>query len=146
MWKTVVFDSVTDLELSIRKNSQYNLKRNVAEPRQWYADSTAQLEEILMIAVGSLPVNVVTICHVDEDKDEVSGRMIFNPMFPGKLRKKAAGAYAEFIHAGVKHDEKGKPQWFLQTQTDGFYNANTQILAPNGCPPHYEALWANLEK
>lgn len=146
MWKTVVFDSVTDLEIAIRKNEQYKLNPNVKDHRQWYGASTEQLEEILMIAVGSLPVNVVTICHIDEDKDEANGATLRNPMFPGKLRKKASGAYAEFFRAGVKRGEKGEPLWFLQTQTDYLFNANTQILAPDGCPPHYEALWTNIEK
>jgi hypothetical protein len=145
-WKTIVFDSVTDLEIAMRKNSQYKLKPSVKEPRQWYADSTEQLEEILMIAVGSLPINVVTICHIDEDKDEANGQIVRNPMLPGKLRKKAAGAYAEFYRAGVRRGDKGEPIWYLQTQTDGQYNAGTQILAPDLCPPHYEALWTNVEK
>jgi hypothetical protein len=64
-------------------------------------------------------------------------------MFPGKLRKKASAAYAEFYRAGVKRDEKGQTVWFLQTQTDGQFNANSQILASDGCPPDYEGLWLN---
>lgn len=145
LWATVVFDSVTDLELSIRKNAQYRLNPTAKDPRQWYGSSTEQLEEILMISVGSLPVNVVTICHIDEDKDESNGQIVRNPLFPGKLRKKASGSYSEFYRAGVKRGEKGESIWFLQTQTDQQFGANTQILAPNGCPPHYEALWTNLE-
>ena len=142
-WKTVVFDSVTMMELMARKHSQYKLDSNSKEPRRWFAHSTDQLEEALMISVGSLPVNVVTICHVDEDKDEVNGGYVRNPALPGRLRKHSSQAYSEFYHAFIGRDEKGKPVWGLQTQPNGLFNANSQILAPDGCPPDYEAVWAN---
>lgn len=145
-WQTLVFDSVTDLELAIRKNSQYKLNPTAKDPRQWFNESTNQLEETLMMSVGSLPINIITICHVDEDKDELQGTMVRNPAFPGRLRKRSSAAYAEFYNASVRRGEKGESVWFLRTQNDGFYNANSQILAPHGCEPTYEALWKGIEK
>ena len=140
-WQTIVFDSVTDMELAIRKNAQYRLNPTAKDARQWFGESTNQIEEVLMLSVGSIPINVVTVCHIDEDKDEVGGFMVRNPAFPGRLKKRSAGSYSEFYRAGVKTTEKGERVWYLQTESDSLFNAASQILAPNGCSPDYNALW-----
>lgn len=140
-WKTIVFDSATFMELAARKYAQYILDPTSKDPRRWYGASKEQLEETLMIAAGSLNVNVVTLCHVDEDKDEAGGFMVRNPSLPGKLRKSAASGYGEFYHSFIQADSNGAPVHYLQTQGDALYNAGSQILAPNRCPPEYRALW-----
>jgi hypothetical protein len=144
-WKSIAFDSATYLELSARKYAQYFLNPNAKDPRQWFGSSTDQLEEILMISTGSIPRNVITICHVDEDKDEAGGVMVKNPALPGRLRKHGSSGYSEFYRVFVQRGD-GKPgvsetRYALQTEPNGLYNAGSQIMAPNGCEPTYEALW-----
>lgn len=140
-WATIVIDSVTFAELSVRKMNQYYLNPTTKEPRQWFGASTDALEEILMIRFGGYPGNLVTICHVDEDKDEVFGQFVRNPMAPGRLRKKLATAYGELYHMDVKVDQKGKIAYQLQTRPNASYNACSRINAPDPCAPSYRALW-----
>jgi len=96
-WRTgtVILDSVTFMELAARKWAQYVLNPTTKEPRQWFASSTDMLEEMLMIRFGSLPMRVVVIAHIDEDKDEVNGEIIRNPCAPGRLRKRSPAGYSE---------------------------------------------------
>jgi AAA domain len=140
-WKTIVFDSATFMELAARKYAQYVLDPTSKDPRRWYGASKEQLEETLLIAAGSLAVNIVTICHVDEDKDEAGGFMVRNPSLPGKLRKAMASGYGEFYHSYITATDKGAVAYHLQTQGNQLFNAGSQILAPNNCPPQYQALW-----
>ena len=137
-WKTLVFDSVTFFELCARKYQQYHVMPDSKEPRRWYAGSTEAVEEMCLIRLGVLPMNVVLICHVDEQRDEVSGSFLRNPAAPGRLSKRLPAGYAELYRAFVDPTEK----WFgLQTQSDGRFNAASQIPAPDNCEPHYKALW-----
>ncbi len=94
--------------------------------------------------VAGLNCNIVTICHVDSDKDEVMGTFVYNPAFPGRLRKRIAKDYAEFYYASAGWDET-KQNYFhrLQTHTRAPYAAATQIDAPDGCDNNYESLWTN---
>jgi hypothetical protein len=137
-WKTVVFDSTTFFELCARKYQQYHVLPDAKEPRRWYAGSTEAVEEMCLIRLGALPMNVVLICHVDEQRDEVSGSFLRNPAAPGRLSKRLPAGYSELYRAFVDPDEK----WFgLQTQSDGKFNAATQIPAPDPCVPNYKNLW-----
>lgn len=147
-WKTVVFDSVTFMELMARKDSQYRLNPNSREPRQWFAASTDALEEMLMIRVGSLPMNVVVIAHIDEDKDEVNGVFVRNPKAPGRLGKGKglAAAMVEVYRMYVGPDGEGGEHYLVQTQSNGSYNCATRINAPNPCEPVYANLWANEKR
>lgn len=140
-WATVVLDSSTFAEIAARKWHQYKLNPSAKDPRQWYGGSTELLEEMLMIRFGSLPMNVVTVCHIDEDKDELHGFFVRNPMAPGKLKKKLPSAYGEFYRAYVTTDEKGDRVFVWQTRADKLFNAGSQIGAPDPCAPTYQALW-----
>src|SRR3990167_1795906 len=108
VWRTIVLDSVTFMELASRKYQQYTLNPSAKDPRQWYGGSTEQLEEMLMIRFGSLPMNVVVIAHVDEDKDEVHGTYVRNPSAPGRLRKRMPSAFAELYRAYLGSVESGE--------------------------------------
>ena len=140
-WKTLVVDSVTYMELAARKLHQYRLNATAREPRQWFAGSTELLEEALMMTLGALPCNVVLCAHVDEDKDELFGTFVRNPMAPGRLRKRLGGAFQEMYRAYVVRDEAGKRHWCLQTKMDERFNAGSQINPVDPCEPHYHALW-----
>lgn len=145
-WATLVIDSVTFMELAARKLEQYKLNPTARDPRQWYAGSKEALEEMLLGRVGALPINVVVICHVDEDKDELHGQMVRNPAAPGKLSKRLPAGYSELYRAYVTRDDAGQRVPLLQTRGDAMYNASTQIPAPDPCDPVYTALWSEADE
>lgn len=143
---TTVLDSATFAELSARKLDQYKLNPLTKDSRQWYARSKELMEELLLIRLAGMRSNVLVLCHVDEDKDELHGRFVRNPMLPGKLKKYLAAGYGEFYRSYVTRDEERKRVYLLQTQSDDEFNASTQIDAPDPCPQHFEALWANWKE
>jgi hypothetical protein len=139
---THVFDSASFMELSARKWDQYGMNPTAKDPRKWYSTSTMLLEENLWQRPAGIPGNVVTICHVDEDKDEMLGNFVRNPALPGKLRKRMASAYGEFYYLFVrKNPVDGTPQRVLLCHPDGQFHASSLIDAPPICEPSYTALW-----
>lgn len=140
-FRTVVIDSATFMELMARKLAQYVLNPTSREPRQWFASSTDTLEEVLMIRLGSLPINVVVLAHISDDKDELHGFMVSNPALPGRMSKRGPAGYGELYRAYVTVDEKGTREFLWQTRSGGRWNAASQIGAPDPCPQDYTALW-----
>ncbi len=140
-WKTLVLDDATFMELEARKWHQYVLNPTSKDGRQWYGGSKELLEEMLMMRFSGLTQNVVVLCHIDEDKDELWGEIVRNPAMPGKLSKRLGAAYGEQYRAYVLRDEKGNATRQLQTQNDGRYAVQSQIHAPNPCFLHYDSLW-----
>lgn len=141
-YKTVVFDSVTFMQLTRFHEAKYKLLKSAKDPRQWYASAKEGLEEMLMVRVAGMYQNVVILAHVNEDKDEVHGGFVYNPAVPGKLSKGLPAGYAEFYRAYVKTEE-GVNHFYLQTEKSTQFNAASQIPAPNPCVPTYKALWEN---
>jgi len=138
---TLILDSITFCEIAARKWSQYKLNASTKEPRQWFAASTDMLEEMLMIRFGSLPMRVVVIAHVDEDKDEVNGEIVRNPSAPGRLRKRNPAGYSELYRQVVVRDQKGDRQYLWQTRAGGGWNCSTQLDGlPDPCPAHYSEV------
>lgn len=143
---TLILDSITFAELAARKWSQYKLNAGSKEPRQWFAASTDMLEETLMIRFGSMPMRVVIIAHVDEDKDEVHGEIVRNPSAPGRLRKRNPAGYSELYRQYVQRDQKGNRAYLWQTRSGGGYNCATQLdRLPDPCPAAYSQIEAVLQ-
>lgn len=149
-WKTIVLDSVTFLELAIRKCHEKVLNpmpRYTAghDTRQWFAGSTDGLEEILVQRFSSLPMNVVTICHISQKLSEFNGEMVCGPAVPGRLLDKdvLCAGNQEIYRSFTYRDEAGKLQRALQTESHDGFGATSQIAAPDPCWPHYESLWEN---
>ncbi len=140
-WATVVVDSVTFMEIAARMSHQFILSPRAKEPRQWWAGATDDLERMLMIRFGSLPMNVVVLAHIDEEKDELHGTFVRSPKAPGRLRKGLAAGYGELYRAYVQRDAQRVPSFWLQTRSDAMFNAASQIGAPDPCPTAYAALW-----
>lgn len=148
-WSTIVFDSVTSMDILARAWFRYKLNPakesnlGLHDTRPWRAGATDTLEENLYTRVGSWRTNVVVVAHIDEQKDEVNGRFVRNPAAPGRLSKRLPAGYSELYYMYVTQDADGKPLRALQTQNDGKMNAGTSIEAPDPSWPEYEALWAN---
>lgn len=140
-WKTVVIDSVTNMELLARKDAQYRLNPTARDPRQWWASSTDSLEEHLMMTLSGVDTNVVVLAHIDKDKDELHGNFVHNPSAPGRLRSRLASAFGEFYRVFIGIDEEGVSTHMLQTKGSPDYNAFSGISAPNPSVPVYSALF-----
>ena len=146
-WATVVFDSITTMEIAARAFFQYRLNPSAKDGRQWWASSTDALEQILYTRVAGLPMNVVALAHVDKEQDEVLGVRVRNPLAPGRLRGSLGGAYGEFYHHFVSQprDANNRPtgerEYLVQTQGSSQWNSSSQIHAPDPSVATYEALW-----
>lgn len=143
MWQTVVLDSLSFLEYSARKLHQYKLNPesnagHVQDARQWYNSSSEIVEEFCYSRLSWLPISLVVLAHVRDSKANIRGNTSWVPEAPGVKGRKLPGAFGEVY---VMHStEEGR---YLQTVNDTSFMATTQIGAPDGCDPHYKALWEN---
>lgn len=160
-WQSVVIDSVTFMELTARKNDEKHInplpvgktkqtitKGDGVDPRQWFGASTDALEEMLCGRFISLPMNVVIVCHIAEQRNEVSGEILRMPFAPGRLssRKLLSASFQEQYYMYTGRDEDRNQVHMLKTRNDGQWAATTQIDAPDPCYPHYNSLWENWDK
>jgi len=146
-WATVCIDSLSGMELASRMSHQFILNVNAKGEgkKQWFGGSTDDLERMVIVRCGSLPMNVVVIAHMDKDKDEFHGRFINTVAAPGRLKTRngLAAAFGEIYRAFPLRDDATKTTtYWLQTRADGSYIAASQIGAPDPCPTTYAALWS----
>lgn len=159
VWKTVVIDSVTFMELQARKLEEKVLNPLPAgvslyekgakfDGRTWFAGATSALEELLCLRLAGLDMNVVVICHVDKDKNMVSGEIVKVPFAPGRLSNRSllSAAFAEQYHLYTQRDGDGNRVYLAQTSTHDGLSASTQISAPDPAWPNYDALWEEWDK
>jgi hypothetical protein len=151
-WATCVTDSITFMELVSRKNNErMNPMQKFAKGtdiRQWFAGSTDDLENMLVIRYASMPMNTLIICHESKEMSQMSGEMLKGPAAPGRLSKKQVlnCAYQEQYRSFTHRGEDGVLQYYLQTQNRDGFIAASQIGAPDPVYPHYESLWENWGK
>jgi len=144
-WATVVIDGVTFLELISRKLYQHDEVKG-KEPRRWYAQSTEDLEELLMCRAGALRCNVVVCAHLDKSYNEVSGVSVHHPAAPGRMSTRFGAGFPEMYVAHCLKQSDGQVKYWLQTRTDSQCAASSVFLeAPDPCEPVYKALWATWD-
>lgn len=136
-WRTAIVDSVTSMEISARRWDQFILNPGAEDARQWYGASKDMLERMLLGRFASLPMNVVVLAHIDDEKYEHQGTSRRMPMAPGKLRGSLPSQYGEVYHHFVDKDGE---HW-LQTKSDALWACTSAIHAPNPCEPNYRKLW-----
>ena len=148
-WQTVVLDSLTFAELTARKRHEKILNPmekfgKGTDTRQWFSGVTDDLEEMIIMRFAGLPMNVVTIAHIDERRNEISGEILRGPFAPGRLSKRGqlVSSNQETYHSFAYRDE-GRRMYALQTVNDGNWAACSQIDAPDPCYPHYNSLFEN---
>ena len=147
-WQTVVFESVDFADVACRNAQRFLYNPTTKEPRQWRAETTDQLENLLKMRFGGFPMNVVTVTGISEKQNEISGVFVRNPSAPGRLQKALSRAYAEVYHTYTVLKPDTTDEWIpqIQAQTgNGFVAKSTLVNAPNPCWPSYEALWANFD-
>ncbi len=149
-WPVVVVESGTFMELAARKREEKVINPmekfgKGTDTRQWFSGSTDALEEMLIMRLGSLPMNVIVVTHIDERRNEISGEILRGPFAPGRLSKRGllCAAYQEQYHTFAGRGEDGKRFYALQTVNDGMWAATTQIEAPDPCFPTYDAIFQN---
>lgn len=138
---TFVLDTVTSASLKARKMYQYDLNPRAKDPRKWYGGATDVLEEILLIQLPGLACNVCIGLHVSKIKVEAEGTMVRAPLLPGRLMESFASQWPEIYRTYIERDEAGEKVGLLQTQSDEFWEAASQIRAPDPCYGEYRKLW-----
>jgi len=141
-WATLCCGSLSSAALENRLYEQFVLNPHYKDPRKWYGAATEYLER-LIFGQKALTCNVVFMCHIGKDKDEVGGEYLFTPDLPGRLSYAAGRYFNEMYRTFVTRDANGNPSYVLQTGNDGRYQCKTHIDAPMLCWPTYESLWVN---
>ena len=144
--KTFVLDTVTSASLKARKMYQYDLNPKSKDPRKWYGGAVDILEEVLLIQLPSLNCNVCVGLHVSKTKIEAEGTMVRAPMLPGRLMESFASQWPEMYRAYIERDDQGEKVGLLQTQADEFWDAASQIRAPDPSYGSYGKLWKAWDK
>ncbi len=156
---TIAVDSITAMEQASRAEQQFVLQRGVKDPRLLFGGSTDAVEQYLARNLAQWPGNVVVCAHTKKEKIirdpktntverqgliEMHGEMVRGLSAPGRLSERniLISQYAETYR--LTADDKGRVR--VQTQNDGEWLAQTQIGAPDGCEPTYEALWKGWPK
>jgi len=139
-WKTLVCGSLSSLALENRLYEQFVLNPSYKDPRKWYGAATEYVERIIM-GQKALQCNVIFICHIGRQQDEVGGELVYTPDLPGRLSYSAGRYFNEMYRLFITRNDKGESFRNLQTDGDGRYQCKTHIDAPNPCYPSYESLW-----
>jgi hypothetical protein len=139
------------MELAFRMEQKKVLNSKTADPRQWFAGATDDIEELIVTGFGSLSAcNVVVLAHVEDsknaDESPIEGLRARNPSAPGRLRTRLGTAYPEIYRSFITVDDSGHHSYWLQTRYGGQWAAASQIPAPNPCPANYQALWPEGEE
>lgn len=144
-WATVIVDSITSIEMRAREEAKYVTNPNSKEPRQWFAESTEQLESILIGGFSGFPAHIILIAHLTDARKSVEmHEEVYQTLSaPGRLRSGQGlpSQYSELYRAYV--DSTGR---HLQTESDGTYFCATQINAPNKCRPKWKSVLKNMEQ
>jgi len=159
VWKTIVVDSITFMELQARKLEEKVLnplapgvtlytKGGGGDQRMWFAGATSSLEELLCVRLAGLDMNVVVVAHVDKDKNMISGEIVQVPFAPGRLSSRSllSAAFAEQYRLYTVRNKEGEREYCAQTTNRDGFQAGTQIEADDPSYPHYAALWRQWDE
>jgi hypothetical protein len=144
-WGTIILDSLTFLQNAFLRYDEKVLNKQYKEPRLYYADLRRELVSQLLARFVWLKTNVVVIAHVSDRKDEFGEGLLRGANAVGQLIGELPAGYGETYRAYVKAGTGKERMFALQTQADNIWYAASQINAPDGCEPTYEALWSNYK-
>jgi len=144
--RTYCFETVTSSSLKARKMHQYELNPKAKDPRKWYGGAVDVLEEILLIQLPALNCNVCVGLHVSKTKVEAEGTMVRAPYLPGRLMESFASQWPEIYRAYLERGDDGKKLGLLQTESDEYWEAASQIRAADPSYGEYKKLWRNWDK
>lgn len=145
-YRTIVIDSLTTcadrlMEYLMAENK--GIKRNVTKGAQAPALQDYGLFRIFMKQfigeVLSFPCNVIFTAHIDVKTDEQTGRILRQPMLPGKLASEL-NIYFEEVYRAYVEGDSDKRRYVAQTQADRSFNCRSQRRLPFIIPLTYESL------
>ena len=137
-WETLILDSLTYCELACRHGFEYDSHKLEKDTRRWYAMTTHDMENLLLGQFAGLPCIIGIACHIDEDKDEQSGKMVRNPKAPGRLRHTLGSGY-DVVRTICTPTGGGKaPTYSIQTVPGEGYFCSTQKELPSPCAPDFK--------
>ena len=143
---TISIDSLTFLEIAMRQREQYKLNPTARDPRQWYGGARNEVEQIVMCRFGSLPTNIVLVCHEATKEIEKTKELLRGVNVVGQLGKTIPCAFPEMYR--MRFDplgNKGAGLRYLQTVSDINWPANSEF-APNPCKPDYQSVIASIKE
>ena len=125
-YKYIALDSITDLAETILGEEH---KKN-PDGRAAYGSMASRMLPIIK-QFRDLPYNVVFITKLDTVKDEITGGVMFGPMFPGQQLPKQMPYIVDALLAArpTIMDADGNVQRYLQTQPDFQWHAKTRTTA-----------------
>lgn len=122
-YKNIVLDSITDLSETILGEEK---KKNPDGRAAYGAMATMMLPIIKQFR--DLNYNVIFITKLDTVKDEITGGVMFGPMFPGQQLPKQMPYIVDALLAArpTMMDADGNVGRYLQTQPDFQWQAKTR--------------------
>lgn len=93
--------------------------------------------------VLALPCNVVVTAHVEADKDELSGEIVYSPMLSGKLKAFIPILFPE-VHRAYAETKSGVTKFLAQTKPDFKYKVIRSQIP--GIANPYELSYESLAK
>jgi len=122
-YRNIVLDSISDLSETILGEEA---KKN-ADKRAAYGAMASMMLPIIK-QFRDLPYNVIFITKLDTVKDEITGGVMFGPMFPGQQLPKQMPYIVDALLAArpTVMDADGNVQRYLQTQPDFQWQAKTR--------------------
>lgn len=141
-FKTLVVDSMTTLADSIMEDYRYVSQTGVKRPNidqnamSDYGLLATHFKQILT-GILSLDCNVVFVGHSQLQKDEISGIISNEIMFPGQMSSKLGIYFEEVFFA--KLDTAGKHVWQTKPDSRTTFCRNQRKL-PADIPAHYDEI------
>lgn len=115
----VVLDSISEIaEICLQQEKLQN-----KDGRMAYGNMTDQVNYLIR-AFRDLPINVYMTAKLEKAKDEISGRIMFQPSMPGQKASQAIPYYFDEVFIlRSEVNENNENIRFLQTFTDASYIA-----------------------
>lgn len=117
-YQTVTLDSISEIAQVVL--SEY--KALERDPRQAFMKMAEEIISIIR-AFRDLPMNVIFIAKQDRITDELSGRTMYGPLFPGQMLKKEVPYQLDIVMAMRFVRKDGVTHRKLQTEADIQYTA-----------------------
>lgn len=139
-YNTVAIDSISEVA-QVVLNEYKAVER---DPRQAYMKMA---EEILAVirAFRDLPMNVIFVAKQDKITDELSGRTMYGPLFPGRTLKAEVPYQLDIVMVMRFIRIEGKTYRKLQTEADIQYTAKDRTgLLAKYLDPNLDALFETV--
>ena len=118
-YDSVVLDSISEIaEICLQQEKMSN-----KDGRMAYGNTTDQVNYLIR-AFRDLPINVYMTAKLEKAKDEITGRIMFQPSMPGQKASQSLPYYFDevFVLRSEVNDSNENVR-FLQTFTDANYIA-----------------------